>query len=56
MAKKLNDSKKPISPESETTDSGPANEVTEYHIYKKLARFVKDPENKMVLNNIAEDD
>jgi VIT1/CCC1 family predicted Fe2+/Mn2+ transporter len=50
-------SKKPISPEvRKQLILAQRNEVTEYHIYKKLARFVKDPENKMVLNNIAEDE
>ena len=32
------------------------NEITEYHIYKKLAVKVKQPENRQVLENIAEDE
>lgn len=31
-------------------------EVTEYHIYKRLARKVKDKKNKNILNKIAEDE
>jgi VIT1/CCC1 family predicted Fe2+/Mn2+ transporter len=32
------------------------NEITEYHIYKKLARKIKDPENRSILEKIAEDE
>jgi len=32
------------------------NEITEYHIYKKLADKIKQPENKRVLGNIANDE
>jgi vacuolar iron transporter family protein len=32
------------------------NEITEYHIYKKLARTIKSPENSQVLERIAEDE
>lgn len=32
------------------------NEVTEYHIYKKLARETKNEKNKKILNSIAEDE
>jgi VIT1/CCC1 family predicted Fe2+/Mn2+ transporter len=32
------------------------NEITEYHIYRRLARFVKSPENRRVLEDIAEDE
>lgn len=33
-----------------------ANEITEYHIYQRLARVVKDEENAQVLNRIALDE
>ncbi len=32
------------------------NEITEHHIYKKLAQAVDSPENSRVLNQIAEDE
>ena len=32
------------------------SEVTEYHIYKRLAREVKNNANRKILNNIAEDE
>jgi vacuolar iron transporter family protein len=32
------------------------NEVTEYHIYKRLARESKNKNNQRVLNEIAEDE
>ncbi len=32
------------------------NEITEHHIYKKLARAVDSPENRRVLEEIAEDE
>ena len=32
------------------------NEITEYHIYKRLAKTVKDSENRKVLEKIAEDE
>lgn len=32
------------------------NEVTEYHLYKKLARGTKDESNRLVLNAIADDE
>lgn len=32
------------------------NEVTEYHIYKKLAGVIKNQENSRILSNIAEDE
>lgn len=31
-------------------------EITEHHIYKRLARVVKSPENAAILNQIAEDE
>ena len=31
-------------------------EVTEYHIYKRLARKAKSKSNKKILNNIADDE
>src|SRR5210317_1597438 len=31
-------------------------EITEYHIYKRLAKSIKDPENRLVLEKIAEDE
>jgi len=35
--------------------SAQQNEVTEYHIYKRLARKSKNPSHKKILNSIAED-
>ncbi|MFX1285734.1 MAG: VIT1/CCC1 transporter family protein [Promethearchaeota archaeon] len=32
------------------------NEITEYHIYNKLAKATKDPHNQKILNQIAEDE
>ncbi len=32
------------------------NEITEYHVYKRLARLMKDENNRNVLNRIAEDE
>ena len=32
------------------------NEVTEFHIYKRLARTSKHEKNKKVLNSIADDE
>jgi len=32
------------------------NEITEHHIYKRLAKAVHSPENKRILNDIAEDE
>lgn len=32
------------------------NEITEYHIYSRLAKKIKDPENADTLNKIAEDE
>jgi len=32
------------------------NEITEYHIYKRLAQSIKDPENSEILNKIADDE
>ena len=31
-------------------------EITEYHIYKRLAKKIKSPENSQILNQIAEDE
>lgn len=31
-------------------------EITEYHIYKRLAKVIKSPENAAILNQIAEDE
>ena len=31
-------------------------EITEYHIYKRLAKKIKSPENSKILNQIAEDE
>jgi len=31
-------------------------EITEYHIYKQLAKSIKDPENRLILEKIAEDE
>ncbi|MCP4139509.1 MAG: rubrerythrin family protein [Chloroflexi bacterium] len=32
------------------------NEITEYHIYKKLAKSIKDPENAKIIEQIAADE
>jgi VIT1/CCC1 family predicted Fe2+/Mn2+ transporter len=32
------------------------NEITEYHIYRRLARIVRSPENRRILEEIAEDE
>jgi hypothetical protein len=32
------------------------NEITEYHIYRRLARTLNDPENRRVLESIADDE
>ena len=32
------------------------NEITEYHIYRRLARTVSSPENRRILENIADDE
>ena len=32
------------------------NEITEYHIYKRLAKAIKSPENSRILDQIAEDE
>jgi VIT1/CCC1 family predicted Fe2+/Mn2+ transporter len=32
------------------------NEITEYHIYSRLARTVRSPENRCILENIADDE
>jgi rubrerythrin len=32
------------------------NEITEYHIYKRLARKAKNKQNQKVLNAIADDE
>ncbi len=31
-------------------------EITEYHIYKRLAKRVKDPENRKILNQLADEE
>jgi len=31
-------------------------EITEYHIYKRLAKSIKDPENRKILDQIADDE
>ena len=31
-------------------------EITEYHIYKRLAKSIKDPENRLIMEKIAEDE
>jgi vacuolar iron transporter family protein len=33
-----------------------SNEITEYHIYKRLAKSIKSPENRAILEKIAEDE
>lgn len=49
--------RKPISPETrQQLIKAQRNEITEYHIYKRLAKFSKDEENSKVLDRIAEDE
>jgi len=49
--------KKPISPEThKQLIVAQRGEITEYHIYTKLAQQTHDPENKKVLNQIASDE
>ena len=31
-------------------------EITEYHIYKRLAKSIKDPENRLIMEKIADDE
>jgi vacuolar iron transporter family protein len=31
-------------------------EITEHHIYKRLAKKIKDPENSKILSQIADDE
>lgn len=31
-------------------------EITEYHIYKRLAKSIRDPENRLIMEQIAEDE
>jgi len=49
--------KKPISPETRRQlIAAQRCEITEYHIYTKLAQQTRDPENKKVLRRIAADE
>ncbi len=32
------------------------NEITEYHIYRRLARTLEGPDNRRVLGSIADDE
>lgn len=49
--------RKPISPETrQQLIKAQRNEITEYHIYKRLAKTSKDEANSKVLNRIAEDE
>lgn len=49
--------KKPISPQTRSQlIAAQRGEITEYHIYTKLAQQTRDPENKKVLNHIASDE
>lgn len=49
--------KKPLSPEvRQQLIHAQREEITEYHIYTRLAEQTKDPENKKVLNQIAADE
>ena len=49
--------RKPISPEvRKQLIIAQRNEITEYHIYKRLAARIKDNHNARVLNDIAEDE
>lgn len=49
--------KKPLSPEvRQQLIQAQREEITEYHIYTRLAEQTKDPENKKVLNQIANDE
>lgn len=49
--------RKPISPETrQQLIKAQRNEITEYHIYKRLAKTSKDEANSKVLDRIAEDE
>ena len=49
--------RKPISPETrQQLIKAQRNEITEYHIYRRLAKASKDEANQKVLNRIAEDE
>ena len=49
--------KKPISPETRSQlVVAQREEITEYHLYTKLAEQTRDPENRKVLNQIASDE
>lgn len=49
--------RKPISPETrKQLIVAQRNEITEYYIYKRLAKSMKDQENAKILDNIAEDE
>lgn len=49
--------KKPISPETRSQLLvAQREEITEYHLYTKLAEQTRDPENRKVLNQIASDE
>ncbi len=49
--------RKPISPEiRQQLIKAQRNEITEYHIYKRLAKVSKDEANRKVLNRIAEEE
>ena len=39
-----------------TLESFQRIEITEYHIYKRLAKRIKSPENRLILEQIAEDE
>lgn len=48
---------KPLSPEiKKRVLQMQQNELTEYHIYTKVAGFVKNPENKATLLKIANEE
>ena len=48
---------KPLSPEiKKRVLQMQQNELTEYHIYTKVAGFVKNPENKAMLLKIANEE
>ncbi len=49
--------KKPISPEvRQQLIHAQREEITEYHIYNRLAEQIRDPENRQVLKQIANDE
>jgi len=57
MNETANSNRRPLPPEiRQQIIRAQRNEVTEYHIYKRLARKIKNEKNQSVLNKIANDE